>query len=160
MPQTSSSGISHRHVATAFHFVILTFISLAAEEYAHATWAGSRCSGVLSSVELRETAEFKSRWPPACGHGTGVKDAKDREQQADQLIAALIDGGPSSPNFFSCSCCPLPTCNAVRDPDLNWAPAARIWTKQVNIDSNPHIEVWLLRYCLRPALSVHASIRP
>jgi len=26
MPQTSSSGISHRHVATAFHFLILTFI--------------------------------------------------------------------------------------------------------------------------------------
>jgi hypothetical protein len=26
MPQTSSSGISHRHIATAFHFLILTFI--------------------------------------------------------------------------------------------------------------------------------------
>ncbi len=26
MPQTSSSGMSHRQVATAFHFLILTFI--------------------------------------------------------------------------------------------------------------------------------------
>lgn len=26
MPHTSSSGMSHRHVATAAHFLILTFI--------------------------------------------------------------------------------------------------------------------------------------
>jgi hypothetical protein len=26
IPQTSSSGISHLHVATAFHFLIVTFI--------------------------------------------------------------------------------------------------------------------------------------
>jgi hypothetical protein len=29
MPQTSSSGMSHLHVATAFHFLILTFIPFA-----------------------------------------------------------------------------------------------------------------------------------
>lgn len=37
IPQTSSSGISHRQVATAFHLFILTFIEgVGVVEYAHA----------------------------------------------------------------------------------------------------------------------------
>lgn len=40
MPQTSSSGMSQRHVATAAHFLILTFMLLRVA----VPWAGKRAS--------------------------------------------------------------------------------------------------------------------
>jgi hypothetical protein len=46
IPQTSSSGMSHRQVATAFHFLILTFMLVAEVKGARASCANTQCSAV------------------------------------------------------------------------------------------------------------------
>jgi hypothetical protein len=61
MPQTSSSGISHRHVATAFHFLILTFILIASPSILYTSESVIQFVGWRRKVEAGDVYFTSSR---------------------------------------------------------------------------------------------------
>ena len=61
MPQTSSSGISHRHVATAFHFLILTFILIASPSILYTSESVFQFVGWRRKVEAGDVYFTSSR---------------------------------------------------------------------------------------------------
>ena len=83
IPQTSSSGISHRQVATAFHFLIVTFILICFCVYAKRTsrnkssWGIANkklysCSVEVLTLEISRRVQANFLWGPQAPSRAGA----------------------------------------------------------------------------------------
>ena len=83
IPQTSSSGISHRQVATAFHFLIVTFILICFCVYAKrpsrnkSSWGIANkklysCSVEVLTLEISRRVQANFLWGPQAPSRAGA----------------------------------------------------------------------------------------
>lgn len=143
MPQTSSSGMSQRQVATAFHFLILTFISVwGSQRVQNAGWVDRLMGWSGSSVQLKLAGSLKRgerEVQPGASTGLGVtSDPVSRLSVALAPNRPWRNSGPSSsfsgrPEFLLPKLLPPHPLSPVPSPaPTDPASAARAWTKDIS----------------------------